>query len=122
MDNRQKSIELALSGMPPREIVNIVNVAVDTVYQYLREARHEGIEFPPFKSPGRPVNGPLSRPLHPVIAALKPHAELRRISVTTLAHRLLTTIARDDLVDAVLDDSLKGPTSNSAKGGRHDPA
>lgn len=51
-----------------------------------------------------------------IFDALKPDAERRGLPVSSLAHALLEVIARDQMVDAVLDDQ---PKTKAQKGANH---
>lgn len=53
MDNRNAVLNLAIQGIPPREIAEQVPLTIGTIYGYLREARETGLDIPKFKTCGR---------------------------------------------------------------------
>jgi len=116
MDSRNLVLKLAIQGIPPREIAEQVPLKLGTIHSYLWRARQGGMNIPKFKPPGRRTVGPrLEIPMH-VADALKPHADQRRLTIQALTHALLEVIARDDMVDAVLDDQ---PKTTARKGANH---
>lgn len=105
MDNRAHVINLAKQGIPPREITKLVPLQIGTIYEYIRIARSEGHDIPLFKLKSGAPEGPRVTLCSAVVERLEPHAESRGITLKALIYALLETISRDDLVDAVLDDT-----------------
>jgi hypothetical protein len=104
MSTRQRVIDLAHQRIPPRDIAVRLNCAPDTVHQYISAARRAGMCIPKFTN-GRPnTTAGYAHINHETAAALRPHADRRGLPLRVLAKRLLAEIARDDLVDAILDD------------------
>lgn len=104
MSTRQRVIDMARQRIQPRDIAVRLNCAPDTVYQYISAARRAGMRIPKFTN-GRPnKTAGYAHISHDTAAALLPHADRRGIPLRVLAKQLLEVIARDDLVDAILDD------------------
>ncbi|WP_296763052.1 hypothetical protein [Sediminimonas sp.] len=105
--HRDRILDLARQGHPPREISEMLGLGGKTVSDLLSRERRKGADIPFFKT------GPTAGRTRFVILdppdglrdALIPHAEARGITVSELAGALLqTAVAHDDLVDAILDD------------------
>ncbi len=104
MSTKQRVIDLAHQRVQPCDIAVRLNCAPDTVYQYISAARRAGMRIPKFTN-GRPnQTAGYAHINHETAAALRPHADRRGIPLRVLAKRLLAEVARDDLVDAILDD------------------
>jgi DNA-binding CsgD family transcriptional regulator len=101
-----ETIRLAREGIPPREIAVHLGCAVATVYHYLNKARHEGTFSGRFKPGGfsaeKAWTSYLSRDL---AERLRPVAAGRGMTLDDLTRSILTKVAEDNLVDAVLDDA-----------------
>ena len=98
--------ELALSGVSPEQIAERLGLKLSTIQTYVCEARALGMPAPPrFSRPYKqrwPQNiGPEAR------AALKPQAKARGMTIGQLAVALVEAVARDGLIQAVLDDGEK---------------
>jgi len=112
MASRDPAIEdirvLALRGVRPGEIAERLGLSRQRVYMRIGWLRRTGDEIPEF--PRGPLRRDGQRQLRirgveaDLLERLAPHAEARGVSAVTLAGRLLNVIARDDLVDAILDD------------------
>ena len=104
---RDRIIELAARGMPPREIEARTGVDRNVAYTAISWARRHGRHIPHFK--GGPPTGanPRSRNIRiPAehYATLTDEARLRGYrSAGALVAALLATIARDRLVGAIID-------------------
>lgn len=94
------TLALARKGLDQHEIAKAIGSWPSNVAAILSQLRKEG-ELPPLARFIPSGHMPLDRNL---LAALAPHAEKRGITPPRLAERLLTVIAGEDLVDAVLDD------------------
>lgn len=113
MSRRDQAIEMAKRGIPPRLIAPRLiaprlSIGLATVRSYIAKARQAGEDIPRFRSPGRPLAkvSVLSLQLNiETCPRLAPHAHARGLTVRILAQRLLEQIARDGLVEAVLDDA-----------------
>lgn len=107
---RDQIIALAKKNLPPRAIAQAISPSVGTyqIYDCLREARRADPTIPRFGGvSAREGADPNARSIavpHEVLRELKPHAGRRNLSPGDLVKALLTAIANDDLVDAILDD------------------
>lgn len=102
----KRIILLAREGHRAGEIAEMVGRPVGTVYNYLSAARRAGEDVPRCRTrvPDEAIE-PSVITLDPKVRrALAGPARLRGLVPEALAARLLSTIARDGLVDAVLDD------------------
>ena len=105
--DRDRILDLACKGHPPREISAMMGMDANTVSGLLCYERRKGNAIPHFKTgPGLVghTRFVILDPPRGLRDALIPHAEARGVTVSELAGALLKTLARDDLVDAILDD------------------
>lgn len=104
---KERIESLAMSGMRPCLIAEVVGRRPATVYHYLGLARKRGAAIPRFKT-GSGWNG--NRFLVAVDPAMKgalaEAAAARGIDPRELAVLLLTAVVDGNLIDAVLDDGV----------------
>lgn len=109
---RDQVVSLAKQNVPPREIFAQLRPRLESikcVYETLAAARKTDRTIPRFNTAGQP------RSVTPVFVsnqdldALEGAARIRKISKSDLARQLLAVIARDGLVDSVLDDDQGAP-------------
>ena len=99
---------LALRGVRPGDIAERLGVSRQRVYMRVGWLRRMGCDIPEF--PRGPLRRDGKRQFRvrgveaDLLEQLAPHAEARGLSAPALAGRLLNVIARDGLVDAILDD------------------
>ena len=103
---QKRIIDMAMQRKSRQDIAAEVGVQVSYVYGVICRARKAGTEIP------RPFDGHIKGDKRPrvlveqdVLERLRPHAERRACEVRELACTLITRIAVDGLVDAVLDDT-----------------
>jgi len=102
--NRQ-IVAMAIDNVPPREIAPRFGVEVGVVHNVLSAARKSGVTVPLFagtggRSPGFrrvEVDGA-------TLQALVDAARKRGTTTVSLARKIIETVVREGLVDAVLDD------------------
>jgi DNA-binding CsgD family transcriptional regulator len=100
-----ESLRLACEGVPPREIAVRLGCQPSTVYHYLWKARREGNFEGRFKTGTEGNRGTWSAQIPRELAeTLRPMAEVRGMTLGDLARSVLSRVAEDNLVDAVLDD------------------
>lgn len=105
-------IALACRGFRPRQIVREMDGLVneDTVKNCLNRARRENPDVPRFNKPpridleARADDKFMFRVPVQIAKLLEIEARLRNITTAQLVERLLTVVAEDHMVDAVLDD------------------
>ena len=102
-------LRLAGELKAPAEIERILgNVSRGVIYLVIAEARRKGCSIPKFSTAGGrrgTRSDRLMLNLPAIIGeVLAPHAERRKMTPGALAVKLLTLIADEDLVDAILDD------------------
>lgn len=85
---------LQSQGLKPCQIAARLGITRKNAYNLLDYAKNRGHRPPPV---------PVGIPAH-VLVRLAPEARWRGLSTPDLARRLLSTIAREGLVGAVLDD------------------
>ena len=112
MNKNSQIIALAKSGMPPRHIHARLayNVTIGSIYATISKARRAGQEIPLFSNADVPRETGVV--LQHVVrlfdardaAVLDRHCARRRLSRQELLKRLVETVLRCDLIDAVLDD------------------
>jgi hypothetical protein len=104
MNDRAKIIKMAQRRNEPAIIAAAVNCKVQKVYDVLKKARALGMDIPKFTR--GPKQAPTTLVQVPRITAqrLTPEAELRGMSVENLIAALVTTVASDNLVGAVIGD------------------
>jgi len=103
--SRDDVIAMAMKGIRPADIIRKTGLGRNTVYADIYWARRHGIRLPTFRrGPSRDTTRRNLCVSEGVFSALGAAAVARGISTTMLAERLLTTIARDGLADAILDD------------------
>lgn len=98
-------IRLAREGMAPRDIATELACQPSTVHHYLWKARREGTfegAFP--RGPGREPGSSTAFLPRSLVIALQPAAAERGVTLCKLAQAILTRVADDGLVNAVLDD------------------
>ncbi|MET4130704.1 hypothetical protein [Roseovarius sp. MBR-6] len=107
-DDSLDAVVSALAGqaVPASEIARRIGVTPNRVHSVLAYLRRNGAEFPRIKM--GPSNAPqgarLTRLSGEVRAALAPYAAARQMSVKALSVQILQIVARDRLVDAIIDD------------------
>lgn len=107
MRKQDHAVEMARQGVPPRQIASRLSLRAGTVRSYISKARRAGEDIPLFPT-GRPDTCTCGHSLaieQEFMARLAPHAHSRGMTVRVLARLLLEQIARDGLVEAVLDDA-----------------
>lgn len=99
-------VNMALDGRRPPEIAAELAIHITTVYEKIGQARRKGVAIAKFSCKGR--TQPKRRASMPpsVQDALAPYAEARGVTVIELGERLLASVARDQLADAILDDGI----------------
>ena len=105
-------VELAQSGLPPRDIARLLasTVNLKAVYQIIHRARQDGVDIPSFMPEtkvGENYSFALKDPA--LVAVVRRAAERRGQTIRDLASELMTIIARDDMFAAVLDDGDDAP-------------
>lgn len=97
-------VKMAQGGMAPAEIAQETGVTINTVYGDIYNARKAGIQLPEFpRGRTRMMSHNLYLPVR-VLSTLEAAAKERELTVHSLAGMILTTIANDNLITAVLDD------------------
>lgn len=105
--NRALTISMAKSKVAPADIALALGLAPQTVHHYLSRARAEGDNIPSFQHlNGRGALGKVAFMSAATAKALQPEANARRTTTERLAARLLSTIAAEGMVDAILDDEV----------------
>lgn len=102
---RERVVALAKQGIPPRGIRVVFpgTLGIYDIYGILQEARKTDRTIPNFKSGNRGKR--LYVELSPeVLERLYDAAQRRKITTTQISADLLTALAIDGLIDAVLDD------------------
>ncbi|WP_039017323.1 hypothetical protein [Halocynthiibacter namhaensis] len=95
-------VNLAKQGCCVDEIIHESGVKLNTVNRYLSRARQQGVVFPDgLKVYRKSLDYTVPKSVR---AMILPYAKRRKMSVSDLAAKLITTIAEDELIDAVLDD------------------
>lgn len=111
-DDSLDAVVSALAGQAVRasDIARRIGVTPSRVHSVLHYLRRHGAEFPRVKSgpSGAPQGARLTRLSGEVRAALAPYAAARQMSVKALSVQILRIVARDRLVDAILDDGEPG--------------
>lgn len=116
-DQRHRIITYALAGKQPALIVREpdINADITVVYTVLSQARREGIAIQKFSPRAlRRPDGLVVRVFVPDAVQkdrLEKAADAREMSRSELVNRLVATLLKDDMVDAILDD---GVNSNAA--------
>lgn len=101
---------LAMAGIGASDIAREIGVTPNAVHAVLARLRRNGAVFPRVR-PGpklRPQGMRLSTLDAATRRAFEPHAAARDMSVRELVARILSTVARDGLTDAILDDAEDG--------------
>lgn len=105
--DREDVIQRAMEGIPPRQIADELGMEANQVSCILWYERRKGRDIP------HANRGPWPRQkrivLHGVQAlreGLFDHAEARCLTIEELTTRLIETLIRDDLINAVLDDGV----------------
>lgn len=97
-------VEMAQAGTTPSEIARITGLSIHTVGYDLYTARKAGVDIPKFtKGRTRKLGHDVRIPLI-AINALESEAIRRGLTVNHLAGMILTRIAENNQVGAVLDD------------------
>jgi hypothetical protein len=109
LEHGAQIVELACRGFRPREIMREMAGLVDedTVRNTLTRARQENPDVPRFRAKkiGDSDTGITNFKIpNDTAMVLKIEADLRGISTSELVEKLLTVIANENMVDAVLDD------------------
>ncbi len=104
LSQRSMVVKLALEGLRPAEIVRRTGFPRATVHARLYEARQSGAAIPDYRA-GKPKPPPDRRVRLPgdVVAAFARHDPEARDGGHELIRRVLAVIARDGLIDAVID-------------------
>ena len=89
---------LAAEGLTPDQIAERIGTSRENVWQLLAYAKRRRRNEPRTR---------LAVPNH-VLEALHGPAIARGVAPATLARRILSAVARDDLTDAILDDRQRG--------------
>lgn len=105
---------LAREGLRPAEIATELNTTRQRVYMRIGWLRRTGADIPAFSRGRPPRAGQIARQIRCRLPAdvtdrIAACAEARGESIGQFAKRLLTVIARDDLVGAILDDTEGQP-------------
>lgn len=102
---KERITAMALSGMRPVEIEAAIGGAKhrDSIRVMLTGLRKKGIPIPDFEKRKRIDPAKLRIPLA-VLDSFTDAAVARGIRTDALAARLLSIIAKDNMVDAILDD------------------
>lgn len=104
-----RAVDMARSGVSPREIAEVLGLTTPAVSQRLSEARRGGIRVPSFSGRGNGytriiIDMPDARLKAMLVAA----AVERGLRPCDLARAVLEAVLSDKLVDAVLDDREVG--------------
>ena len=104
---RARIVALAKDGAQRVDIAREIGCSRQTVYTVICAARQRG-EAIPHGAAGRDAQWD-RRPRvfvdRALLDRLQPHADARAVPVRDLARLILTTVARDNLVNAILDDT-----------------
>lgn len=102
----QKASRRLLAGQSVAEIAKGLEISVEAVYGALYRARQAGINVPKLRTgcPAGLRTGKRIRITNQTFHALTPPAHRRGLDVHELGALILTTVAEQGLVDAVLDD------------------
>jgi hypothetical protein len=108
-------IAMARQGIRPNRIAILMKVAPNIVSVTLWQARQDGVAIPSFGTAGRKKGlgadaaaVALANLGEETRARLTEAGAARGIGAAETARRLLTIVARDGLIDAVLDDGKGG--------------
>lgn len=102
---RDRIVALARTGLPPRDIARELGKPATYVRDCLSAARRLGQDVPRFKASGLPLGQFAKVTVRmDVIEKLAADADYRGLTAHELAALILTTVAAEGLVDAVLDD------------------
>lgn len=101
----------AAQGIGAAFIARELGVTPNRVHAVLARLRRNGEVFPRVRpGPALRLQGLRLSTLDGVTRrAFEPHAAAREVSIRQLVHLILRTVARDDLVDAILDDKETNP-------------
>lgn len=101
---KARVLQLAMEGVPRREITNMTGISEETVSSWLKHARKSGQPIPDCRRVSQ--QGVLIRIPNEIISPLERIAKLRRDEqVTGLIARLLRAIASEPtLIYAILDE------------------
>lgn len=106
MKTRDRVIALAKQGVAPSEIAVRVQRAPQSVYDYLKKARKDGVKIPRFPTGPKPqAQATFVAIGTPSMKKLRPQATRRGMSVPELVAELTRVIADDGLVGSILDDT-----------------
>lgn len=94
--------ELAQKGLTKAQIAERMGLKAETVSTYLTEARNLGMPAPPLRHSSTRWTKHVSREAK---QALRSHWISREMSMTQLLVAIVEAVARDGLVDAVMDDA-----------------
>lgn len=101
----QRAAAMALRGLSIGEIAQAMRIKPNSVTNYLTCARRAGLAVPKCKPGPTPKSGLSTlRISTDLVSRLRPHAVARHLNISELASQLLSEIAADGLVDAILDD------------------
>ncbi len=108
LSQRDMIVKLALAGMRPAEIVRRTGFPHSTVHARLYDARRTGIAIPDYRA-GLPKPPPDRKVRLPgdVVAVFARHDPEAPDGGHELIRRVLAVIARDGLIDAVIDTKGK---------------
>ena len=102
--HRDTIVRLAKASTPRDEIARQTGLTVAQVYGVIQHARRNDEQIPELPG-GTPADSDWVRLSQSLKSMLEADAARRGISPAALARRLLFTVARENLVDSVLDDA-----------------
>ncbi|MGK8235232.1 hypothetical protein ACLGGT_13825 [Roseovarius sp. MS2] len=104
-------LDMARRGMRPCEIAEVTGMSPNAVSCRLSYWRKRGVKVAPARHGPQPARRKICATGVPedLRDLLKVHADLRGVTVGVLARDLLDRAARDNLIDAILDDKETNP-------------
>lgn len=107
MSDRVEIIRMAQARNQPAQIAVALNCKPQKVYDVLKKARKAGADIPPFPT-GRKIV-PMTLVQIPQVTAQKlaPMAEVRAMNVPQLIAAITSSVATQQLVDAILGAPIK---------------
>jgi len=100
----KEAADLARKGASVQTIAALMGIRTQSASALLTRARSANLDLPDRALSGSACSDPEVAIHGRTLNALKSAALERGLSPRVLAHRLLHQIARDDLIDAILDD------------------
>lgn len=105
--DREDVIQRAMEGLPPRQIADELGMEANQVSCILWYERRKGRDIPHAnRGPWPRQTRIVLQGAHTLREGLWVHAEARSLTIEDLTARLIETLIRDDLIDAVLDDGV----------------